>query len=215
MINLPNVTLVAITSIEIEKTIKALQYSCRGINFGEVKLITDANVSPNGITIVKCPRLNSKDEYSKFLVYNLHKHIDTDFSINISYSGFIVNPEKWTDEFLNYDYVGALWPVGHNFRDKFGRLIRVGNGIALRSKKLLLLAYDLDLPWEDFNGCYHEDVWISVKNRHIYEENGCKWASVEVAAKFSREKHNPPIPENEGIEPFLFHGKKDEYLGLI
>ena len=36
MINLPNVTLIAISSIKIERTIKALQYSCRKINFGEM-----------------------------------------------------------------------------------------------------------------------------------------------------------------------------------
>ena len=41
MLNLNNVTLIAITSIKLEKTIKALEYSCRGINFGSVKLVSD------------------------------------------------------------------------------------------------------------------------------------------------------------------------------
>ena len=41
MLNLKNVTLIAITSVKLEKTIKALEYSCRGINFGSIKLVSD------------------------------------------------------------------------------------------------------------------------------------------------------------------------------
>ena len=51
MINLPNVTLIAVSSIEIERTIRAFQYSCRGINFGEVKFVTHEDVNPDGITV--------------------------------------------------------------------------------------------------------------------------------------------------------------------
>ena len=38
--------------------------------------------------------------------------------------------------------------------------------------------------------------------RHIYEQLGCKFAPVEVAAKFSHEKQ---LPETQGITPFGFH----------
>ena len=62
MINLPNVTLIAVSSIEIERTIRAFQYSCRSINFGEVKFVTHEDVNPEGITVHKVPRINSSDE---------------------------------------------------------------------------------------------------------------------------------------------------------
>ena len=46
------------------------------------------------------------------------------------------------------------------------------------------LASKLNLPWEPFTNKgehkpgYWEDAWICVKNRHIYEEHGCKFASI-------------------------------------
>ena len=39
-LNLPNVTLAAMTSVDIYETIRAMEYSMRGINFGDVVLIT-------------------------------------------------------------------------------------------------------------------------------------------------------------------------------
>jgi hypothetical protein len=221
MINLPNVTLIAVSSIEIERTIRAFQYSCRGINFGEVKFVTHEDVNPDGITVHKVPRINSSDEFSKITIYDLPKYVDTEYCILIQYDGFIVHPEQWTDEFLNYDWIGPLWTKGHNYFDKNGNSIRVGDGIALRSQKLMGLASKLNLPWDPFtnNGQHKpgfwEDSWICVKNRHIYEGHGCKFAPIEMAAKWGRELHTPPIPENEGITPFVFHGRKDPYMSLI
>ena len=221
MINLPNVTLIAVSSIEIERTIRAFQYSCRSINFGEVKFVTHEDVNPEGITVHKVPRINSSDEFSKITIYDLPKYVDTEYCILIQYDGFIVHPEQWTDEFLNYDWIGPLWTEGHNYFDKNGNSIRVGDGIALRSQKLMGLASKLNLPWEPFTNKgehkpgFWEDSWICVKNRHIYEEHGCKFAPIEMAAKWGRELHTPPIPENEGITPFVFHGRKDPYMELI
>jgi hypothetical protein len=49
---------------------------------------------------------------------------------------------------------------------------------------------------------YHEDGNICVHNRHIYEKEGCKFAPIDVAVRFSQENR---IPECEGITPFGFH----------
>ena len=45
MINLPQVTLVAVSSVRIEQTIKALEYSSKDIEFGSIKLISDIEPS--------------------------------------------------------------------------------------------------------------------------------------------------------------------------
>ena len=44
---------------------------------------------------------------------------------------------------------------------------------------------------------------ICVHNRHIFEEQGCKFAPVEVAKDFS---HESPLDVNRGIVPFGYHG---------
>lgn len=206
MINLNNVTLVAVSSVQHDANIYALRESTKGLKFASVKFLTDADIICDDIEIVKIDRLNSIDEYSKFMIYDLDHHIDTDFALIVQYDGYVLNSESWTDDFLKYDYIGAPFPLPSDdvsYRDARGTLVRVGNGgFSLRSKKLISLPNKLNLPWKSFFGYYNEDGFIVCHNRHIYEEEGCVFAPIEVAAKFS---HEHAIDENKGIRPFGFH----------
>ena len=62
-LKLPNVTLAAMTSAKIYETIKALQYSMQGIEFGEVVLITHRKplFLPKGITYKHTSKLTDID----------------------------------------------------------------------------------------------------------------------------------------------------------
>jgi len=209
LLKLPNVTLVAVTSIKLPETIRAITESTKGIEFGAVKLIVGKDAP--GIIYPKTVidyEFDSLDAYSKFIVYNLHEFIDTEFALIIQYDGYIKNHEAWRDEFLDNDYIGAPWSLpsdSFSYRDAFGNIVRVGNGgFSLRSKKLLELPTNLSMPWEPFHGYYNEDGFFTCKNRHIFLENGFKYAPIEVAKYFSIEKD---IPENQGITTFGFHGK--------
>ena len=213
--NLNNITLISVACIRVPETFRALQYSMRGINFGSVKLLTNAEVSETrtaGVDIVKIPTLDYEG-YNKFIVYELSKHIDTDYAIIAQDDGYIINPESWRDEFFEYDYIGAPFPLpkdDFSFRDRKGNIFRTGNGgFSLRSKGILELATKLNLPWEPFHGYYNEDGFFCANNRHIYEENGFKFAPVEVAKHFS---HESDIDENKDIvKPFGFHGKWSKF----
>jgi hypothetical protein len=217
MLNLENVTLVSVTSVNLEKTISALKYSMKNIKFGETLLLTDKNVSLNDIKTIKIETLDYI-AYSKFIVYELHKYINTDFALIIQNDGFVINPDKWDDKFLEYDYIGAPFPIppSHDnisYRDPFGNLIRVGNGgFSLRSKKILSLPTKLNLEWKPYFGYYNEDGFFAVHNKHIFEDNGCKFSPVDLAARFSIEKETP---ETVGITSFGFHGKSNPNNNLI
>ena len=150
MLNLKNVTLIALTSIKLEKTIKALEQSCRGINFGSVKLVSDERPEnlPDFIKHEVCPKMSNIDEWNYGAIYELPKHVDTEFAMLIHDDGFVVNPESWKEEFLEYDYIGAPYPLpqdNFSYRDIKGDLIRVGNSVSLRSKRLLDLPIKLNL----------------------------------------------------------------------
>lgn len=209
MINLDNVTLIAVTSVKVEETLKALEYSCRGIKFGDVKLLTNVSIdTPDYIKCVSIDRISNIDEWSHFIIYKLGDFIDTEFAMLIHDDGFIINPECWRDEFLEYDYIGAPWPLptdNFSYRDINNNLIRVGNSVSLRSKKLIDLPNKLGLEWKPFHGYYNEDGFICVNYRHIYLENGIKYADLDVAKYFS---HETMIPELNGIVPFAFHNKQ-------
>lgn len=217
MLKLENITLVTVTSVKVDRAIKALNYSKRGIEFGEVLLLTNEDVNPDGVKTVKIDQLDYIG-YSHFIIYELHKHIDTDYALIIQDDGFVVNPEKWSDEFLNYDYIGAPFPIPRegdmiSYRDHFGNLMRVGNGgFSLRSKNILSLATELDLEWKPYFGYWNEDGFFTCHNKHRYEENGCVYAPVDVAAKFS---HENQTAETAGITPFGFHGKRNPNMNLI
>ena len=119
--------------------------------------------------------------------------------------GFVVNSDSWTKDFLNYDYIGAPWPVPNDdftYRDLNGKLIRVGNSVSIRSLKLLKFPSEQKLPWESTHGFFHEDGFICTKINNLIEAAGMKFAPIDLAIKFSQET---PLPEAKGIKPFVFH----------
>ena len=125
-LQLPQVTLAAMTSVNISATIKALQYSMRGIDFGKVVLITHRKplFLPEGITYRHIGRLDSIDKFNYDMVYELYKYVDTDFVLTVHADGFVVNPDMWQDAFLDYDYIGSPWPDPHDdftYRDTFSQ----------------------------------------------------------------------------------------------
>lgn len=216
-LNLDNVTLVAMTSVKLPETIRALQLSTKNVNYSKVKLITHSKPEnlPGYIEYCHIPQINSIDQYSYDMIYNLGKYIDTDFALVVQYDGYVVNPHCWRPEFLNYDYIGAPFPLprdNFSYRDINGNIFRVGNGgFSLRSKKLIDLPNVLKLEWKPFHGFYNEDGFICAMNRHIYESNGCQFAPIDIAKYFS---HETDIPELTGTTPFGFHGKKSIYYGV-
>lgn len=212
MIELKNVTLVALTSVRIDSTIKALEYSMKDISFGKVKLLSDVEPENLSCEIIfeKTQKSSNIDEWNYNIIYNLPKHIDTEFALLIHDNGFVVNPNSWKDEFFNYDYIGAPWPLPQDdfsYRDKFNNIIRVGNSVSLRSKKLLDVPLKKNLEWKKFHGYSNEDGFICVNYRHEYLSEGCKFAEYEIAKYFSHETY---FEDLDGIEPFCFHNYKNK-----
>ena len=191
-LQLPQVTLIALTGKDFEGHKKALDKSCEGIEFGGVKIIWDE----------KC---NSINEWNRKIIYELYNYVQTDFAILIHGDGYIINSHLWREEWLEYDFIGAPWPLpvdSYSFRTPTNELVRVGNSVSLRSKKILGLPSKLRLEWKSYYGNTNEDGFLCVHNRKILKENGCKFAPLEVAKHFSKEHK---IQENVGLETFAFH----------
>ena len=83
--------------------------------------------------------------------------VNTDFNMIVHHDGYAVNRSAWTDEFYDYDYIGApwlWWPEGEN----------VGNGgCTLRSRRL----YDALLDWEP---SYLTEDWPDLDPRYYYTD---------------------------------------------
>jgi hypothetical protein len=220
MLKLPRITLVAMASKNVYATVRALMYSASKIEYGRILLISHKRpfYLPKCIDFIETSKTKSIDEWSYKIIYEMPLYINTEFSLLIHSDGFVVNPDNWQDNFLNYDYIGSPFPLptdDFSYRDVNGNIVRVGNSVSLRSKKLLDLPKKLNLPWGPYHGFYNEDGFLCCKNRHILENNDCKIAPIDVAKYFA---HESMIPEIEGIVPFAFHkyaGSNSKYPKLL
>jgi hypothetical protein len=223
MIELPNVTLVSIdTTDDLSGTLNAVYTSMKGINFGNVKIITTKEQIKNNSSLTNenfifeesIVDIKNYKDYNHYVIYNLHNHVNTSHCLLVQPDGFVLFPEKWDNSWLEYDYIGAPWAyVEDAYIDPFGNHHRVGNGgFSLRSRKFLEVPTKVEVPWETNNSNfywmpegvinYHEDGNVCVHNRHIFIEQGCKYAPVEIAVRFSQETR---VSECDGIIPFGFH----------
>jgi hypothetical protein len=182
---LNNITLACIDSVQPDKAKKAMDRCKEYFEFGGEVFIDQG--------------IHSRQDYSRFILQELHKHIHTDFVLIVQWDGYIINPDAWKPEFLDYDYIGAVWPWHPEG-------LRIGNGgFSLRSRVLCQLTASPQFVYKDIN----EDDMICHLNRDFLVSNGIKFAPEEIARYFSFER------ELSNIKTFGFHGDFNfERLGL-
>ena len=192
-----NIDLISVNCVDPEYSVRALLHSSKDIQFGSLKLFAHYKPSnlPDSIEFIEIPK-QTHQTMNWFHLNELPKHIHNEFMLSIHSDGFIINPNKWMPEFLDYDYIGAPWPDL-----QWCSKNRVGNGgFVLKSKKFMDI--EQTLP----NTPAHNDVLVT----NIYYEHfiqlGCKYAPVEIASRFSLE-HAIPECEYNLDNTFGFHGK--------
>lgn len=218
MKSLPSVTLVALTSNHIRGALRSIArcMALGELQFGAVRFLSDRHpeaVDPVGWTVanqdatvewVSCPPIHSMQDYNRLALFEIPKHVETDFCLICHHDGYVVNSDQWTDEFLAWDYLGAPWPAGMAAPDHLGRVVRVGNGgFSLRSRRLLqtVIRHESEFRrWVDAG--LPEDNILCCHGRGVLEAEGCRIAPVELAARFS---HENACPEIEGLLPFGIH----------
>lgn len=212
--DLSQVTLLGIDCIEWQRLETAILQCTKQIKFGEIKMLTSTThthpIWNHGQTEVRhwvnIPHIASKYEYSKFIMKELYKYVDTPYVLLIQWDGYVLDASKWKEEWLQYDYIGASWAGyfdGH----------RVGNGgFSLRSQKLLkILAEDEHITAihpEDFNIC-------RTYRKYLEDKYAIKFAPIEVADQFSIEAYGSSVlPDgNKYAGQFGFHGFNVNYEG--
>lgn len=196
MKELNNITIVCFSGTSSEQAVRSIKYSTRNILFNKKIVFSHTepkNLSDN-IQFEYIEQL-THHTYSKFILHELYKYIDTDFCLLTHDDGFIINPHLWDDNFLVYDYIGAPWRAHYPHA-------RVGNGgFSLRSKKFLQLCRHM--PWDGG----HEDAECCIFKRDFFITHGCKYAPLDIAMRFSLESKIPECKEYSLDTCFGFHGK--------
>jgi Protein of unknown function (DUF5672) len=190
---LAQVTLCAVDTRTPALAALSLLRSMAGIQFGRVVLFTDhwmpAQPLP-GIELVQIPTLGSGADYSQFVLRVMPMHIHTSHVLVTQWDGFVLDASAWSDEFLLYDYIGAVWPEQPAAQ-------AVGNGgFSLRSRRLLAAGQDARITQT-----HPEDQVLCRTHRALLETvHGVRFAPVEVARRFAFENEVPRAPA------FGFHG---------
>jgi hypothetical protein len=194
MLNLSGVTLLCVETRDPTLALYAMQKCLEQANFGKIVLITDLaklDKEPNqaeGIDFVQAPPIKTTKDYSDFLLTGLRQYVTGTHVLIIQWDSFILHPELWTNDFLQYDYIGAVWPHHPD--------TPVGNGgFSLRSVKLLEA---LESP--RIIKRHPEDFCICADNKTLLEaEFGIRFAPINVAEQFAVER-------TEWHPAFGFHG---------
>jgi tetratricopeptide (TPR) repeat protein len=175
-----------------------MRLSLAAMDFADAVFISDSGADTGGARHVAIDPLAGRVAYSRFVMKDLLRHIETEHMLLIQWDGYVVNPAAWRDDFLDHDYIGARWGFHKDAHC-------VGNGgFSLRSRRLLEAlqdpAIDLFEP---------EDEMICRHYRPMLESRyGMRFAPPDVADRFSFETTYP-----QG-RPLGFHGLFNMWLFL-
>ena len=187
---------------------RAIDKALEITNAKSVLVLSDRDFYP-GSKYVNIEAIPNKFEYSKLMLKELGKYVDTDYILNIQYDGMPIDSSNWQNEFLCYDYIGAPWRW-------YPEPYRVGNGgFSLRSRRLMdCCLSDSFIFISGLEQC-QEDVHIGILYKDWLSKKGIKYAPVQLASKFSAEEPGGKF------NSFGFHGTlclpfylDDEYLSF-
>jgi Protein of unknown function (DUF5672) len=204
-------TLCAIDHVAHPLTRLALERSLKQVDFADVLILSDRDILP-GARHVRTHAAN-KLAATRLLWTELPRHVKTERYLYIQWDSWVINSQAWSDQFLQYDYIGAPWPDHYLWPDGCDPGCNVGNGgFSIRSVALAQAVQAAAIPFYS-----PEDHAICITHRRALEQRGLKWPTYDVAERFSAELRWPDRT------PFGFHGAfhfasvltPDEYDELV
>lgn len=198
-LHLSGVTLIGVDD-NIERLRRAADICCQDVSFESVKLLSCEFY--NDPRVMNVRRLDSKEEYSRFIFNELVDYVDTEHMIVFQHDGYILNWKSWDPEFKLFDYIGAKWSW---YQDGYN----VGNGgFSFRSRRLQeILKKDPQIVLQNdglINNLAEDHNLARIHRPYLDGVYGIKYASGSVADRFSIEAHRNPDVKYKGS--FGFHG---------
>lgn len=187
---------------------KNFKFMTTFFNFKEIVYISDVDPKVEGVKYIHTDPISYYD-YNKWCLHNMSDYVTTDYALSFQDDGWPLNPELWSDEFLEYDYVGA--PIGKDQNnilfhpeDRIG-----GGGFTLRSKKLMEFTKTIPYP-DKYGKCNNEDTIIAMEYRKDIMELGMRICPHHISRKFVVQM--PVDDEHNLYTSFGFHGRIDQNM---
>src|SRR5262245_13786964 len=182
LLSLPDVTLVMVETRQHALAAMAVEDCTRQAHFGDVLIFTDKPHRFNGYNPVRVEDWDHKLGWCQFVWAQVPRYVRTSHVLFIQWDSWIMDPVMWSDEFMQFDYIGSPWWYldGRN----------VGNsGFSLKSTALIRYVrkhadrYPCSSTLEDDLMCRHY--------RSALEQDGFVWATEEMATPFAFEVKRP------------------------
>jgi len=187
-IKLPEVSLVMIETREHRLANLALAECVARIDFGDVLVFTDQPDKFNFYPAEKpwrhiaVPDWPEKLGWSRCQWQEVGPHLATSHALCIQWDSWVIDQSMWSNDFLDYDYIGAPW--------WYEDARNVGNGgFSLRSAALMRY---LRKHRDRFPCTTALDDDLLCRNYRIQlQEEGFEWAPVDTAQRFAFECVRP------------------------
>lgn len=232
-LKLPDVTIFTFCwgTDHVRKSLKAMLIGMDQVEFGKKVLITDPSktdldlfkkvidkhdIEVYDMSVDLNDNLQNDDSnrsgFCESFVQQTARYITGDYCLNVQHDSTIIDPSKWDKRFLDYDYIGAPWPMSIiQASDMVAGKIKdipnvVGNGgFSLRTRRFV--EESAKLGWEHKN----EDLNICVFNYERMRDAGIVFAPPELAVQFSVEHPTSYRNFNRDLAwtygSFGFHGE--------
>ena len=179
--NLDRVTLCCVDTNHPAGGLRAIRQSMKQCRFSRSIFFTSQQVSEPGIECHVIPPFKTAEDYSRFVLKDLFPFLTTDFVLMIHWDGYVIDGLRWSDDFLKFDYIGALAMAAGSS----GRQRRVFSSVARLLKLLAGSRLEVVHP---------EDEVICHIYRDSLEKIGILYADVATAFRFAVERGEPPGP---------------------
>lgn len=159
-----------------------------------------AGMVPSTVCSARAVQCGSTNEFNTRFVGGNVDDFDSDFVLLIESDASVVRPSAWTDEFLEYDYIGAPWNLGMKWQADWSKRAGeprtrtlVGNsGFSLRSRRFCEACSKLCRQYRRSSdgNC---DAYVCITMAGRLRDMGMKFAPVGLADKFSIEDGRPYV----------------------
>lgn len=185
-----DITVVCVDTLNKQKALLVIERMIDIFPF-KAALFFSNQIESDKVSIIEIPDIKNITEYSRFILLNLPRYIKTEYVLIVQHDGYIINPERWDDKFLQYDYIGAPWTIKQT-KSHGGTIANiVGNGgFSLRSKKFLTACEEI-FQNKKIDSC--EDIQCCIYEYKEFIKRGIKFAPISMAFKFSIED---VLPQN-------------------
>jgi hypothetical protein len=179
----PSITLVCVENRNHALAKEMVAQTTSRMDFADIVMFSNQDNLIDGAKHVAIGDTMDIQGYCDLILKGLVDHVKTDHVLIVQWDSMVYNSKRWTNAYLNYDYIGAPWPWQPTHS-------RVGNGgFSLRSRRLLEALQDPALVVDptNYNSRQEDNFICLLHSEYLAQKYNIRWPDWSLAKEFSYE----------------------------